>query len=156
MIIRRAETKDIPKVMNLLSQVLELHAEIRPDIFISGATKYTEKELSEIFEDDMKPVYVAADNNDEVTGYAFCIIKEPVKSNNLVPRKYIFIDDLCVDKAARGQGAGRRLFEFVKEEAEKLSCCGVMLNVWEGNDNALRFYEKMGMRTRAIFLEFKF
>lgn len=42
MLIRRAEEKDIPKVIELLNQVLELHAVIRPDIFISGTTKYTE------------------------------------------------------------------------------------------------------------------
>lgn len=39
--IRRAEEKDIKKVMDLLSQVLEIHAKIRPDVFVSGTTKYT-------------------------------------------------------------------------------------------------------------------
>ena len=151
--IRRAEEKDISKVLELLDQVLELHAKIRPDIFIPGTTKYTEKELIEIFKDDTKPVYVAADENDEVMGYAFCVIKEPVKSNNLVPNRYMFIDDLCVDKDARGQKVGQKLFEFVKEEAKKLDCYEVILNVWEGNDNAIKFYEKMGMKNRAMLME---
>ena len=61
MLIRRAEEKDIPKVIELLNQVLELHAVIRPDIFISGTTKYTEAELIAIFKDNAKPVYVAVD-----------------------------------------------------------------------------------------------
>ena len=39
--IRRAEEKDIKKVMDLLSQVLEIHAKIRPDIFVSGKTRGT-------------------------------------------------------------------------------------------------------------------
>ena len=39
--VRRAEIKDIDKVSMLLSEVLELHAKLRPDIFISGTTKYT-------------------------------------------------------------------------------------------------------------------
>lgn len=151
--IRRAEEKDISKVLELLDQVLELHAKIRPDIFIPGTTKYTEKELIEIFKDDTKPVYVAADENDEVMSYAFCVIKEPVKSNNLVPNRYMFIDDLCVDKDARGQKVGQKLFEFVKEEAKKLDCYEVILNVWEGNDNAIKFYEKMGMKNRAMLME---
>ena len=38
--IRRAETRDIDKVSVLLNEVLELHARLRPDIFISGTTKY--------------------------------------------------------------------------------------------------------------------
>ena len=32
--IRKAEENDIPRIMELLGQVLEIHAGIRPDIFI--------------------------------------------------------------------------------------------------------------------------
>ena len=32
--IRRAEEKDIPRIIELLKQVLQIHADIRPDIFI--------------------------------------------------------------------------------------------------------------------------
>ena len=32
--IRKAEKKDIPRILALLGQVLQIHAEIRPDIFI--------------------------------------------------------------------------------------------------------------------------
>lgn len=39
--IRRAQVKDVPAIMKLLSQVLEIHASICPDIFIPGTTKYT-------------------------------------------------------------------------------------------------------------------
>jgi hypothetical protein len=46
---RRAQVKDIPAIMKLLSQVLEIHASIRPDIFIPGTTKYTVEELTSSF-----------------------------------------------------------------------------------------------------------
>ena len=32
--IRRAQEKDIPRLIELLEQVLQIHADIRPDIFI--------------------------------------------------------------------------------------------------------------------------
>lgn len=57
--IRRANEKDIPRLIELLEQVLQIHADIRPDIFIPGTTKYTEDELKEMLKDDTKPVYVA-------------------------------------------------------------------------------------------------
>ena len=41
MIIRKAKEKDIPRILELLEQVLQIHADIRPDIFIPGTTKYT-------------------------------------------------------------------------------------------------------------------
>ena len=41
MMIRDAKEKDIPRILELLKQVLQIHADIRPDIFIPGTTKYT-------------------------------------------------------------------------------------------------------------------
>lgn len=152
--IRRAQEKDIKKVNNLLSQVLEIHAGIRPDIFISGTTKYTNQELLDIFQDDNRPVYVAVDKNDEVIGYAFCVWKEQSSSNNMIPFSSLFIDDLCVDSRVRGMHIGQKLFEYVRKEAERLGCYEVTLNVWEGNDSARLFYEKMGMKPKETQMEY--
>lgn len=67
--IRKAEEKDIPRFSALLGQVLQIHAEIRPDIFISGTTKYTVGQLAELLKQEDKPIYVAVDE-DDVQGYA--------------------------------------------------------------------------------------
>ena len=48
MMIRKAEEREIPRIMELLGQVLQIHADIRPDIFIPGTTKYTADELNRI------------------------------------------------------------------------------------------------------------
>ncbi len=154
MVIRRAAEKDIPGLKDLLGQVLELHASIRPDIFIPNTTKYTDNELAEMVKNDRNPIYAAVDEDDRVIGYAFCELREQPFSNNMIPFTSLFIDDLCVDESARGMQIGRQLFEFVKEEAKKLGCYEVTLNVWEGNDSARRFYEKMGMRVKESMMEF--
>ena len=135
MLIRKAEEKDIPRILELLGQVLQIHADIRPDIFIPGTTKYTTDELTELLKNEEKPVYVAADEADVCVGYAFCQLKEQPFSNNMVPFKSIFIDDLCV-------------------EAKQLGCYEVTLNVWAGNTSAEKFYEKMGMRTKERQMEY--
>ncbi|MDO5767721.1 MAG: GNAT family N-acetyltransferase [Spirochaetales bacterium] len=154
MTIRRANEKDIPRIIDLLGQVLEIHAEIRPDIFIPGTTKYTDAELSEMLKDDLKPIYVAADENDTCVGYAFCQLREQPFSNNMVQFKSLFIDDLCVDKNTRGHHIGEKLFEHVKNEAKRLGCYEVTLNVWAGNTSAEKFYEKMGLKTKERQLEY--
>jgi len=74
--IRKAEEKDIPRLLALLGQVLQIHAEIRPDIFISGTTKYTVGQLAELLKQEDKPIYVAVDEDDVCMGYAFCQLKE--------------------------------------------------------------------------------
>ncbi len=154
MVIRRAEEKDIPKIKELLSQVLELHASIRPDIFVPGTTKYTDEELAGMVKNDRNPIYVAVDDKDGVIGYVFCELRQQPFSNNMIPFNSLFIDDLCVDESARGMQIGRQLFEHVKNEAKKLGCYEVTLNVWEGNDSARRFYDKMGMRVKESMMEF--
>ena len=154
MIIRKAEEKDIPRIIELLGQVLQIHADIRPDIFIPGTTKYTADELTELLKNEKNPIYVAANEADICVGYAFCQLQEQPFSNNMVPFKSLFIDDLCVDQQARGQHIGERLFEHVKNEAKQKGCYEVTLNVWTGNISAEKFYEKMGMKTKEKQMEY--
>ena len=141
MLIRKAEEKDIPRILELLGQVLQIHADIRPDIFIPGTTKYTTDELTELLKNEEKPVYVAADEADVCVGYAFCQLQEQPFSNNMV-------------QETRGQHIGESLFEYVKKEAKQLGCYEVTLNVWAGNTSAEKFYEKMGMRTKERQMEY--
>ncbi len=152
--IRKANTKDIPHIKELLQQVLEIHANIRPDIFIPGTTKYTEKELEDILSDENRPIYVATSEEDTCIGYAFCILKNQPFSSNMVPFKSLFVDDLCVDQNTRGQHIGEKLIDHVKEEAKKMGCYEVTLNVWAGNTSAEKFYEKMGFQTKERQLEY--
>lgn len=151
--IRRAAEKDIDRINELLGQVLEIHAGIRPDIFIPGTTKYTNAELEEMMKDDDKPIYVAVDDEDYVMGYAFCQIRKQPFSNNMIQFDTMFIDDLCVDAELRGRHVGEALFVFVKEEARRRSCYDVTLNVWEGNNSARHFYDKMGLKVKESQLE---
>ena len=146
MTIRKAEEKDITRIIELLGQVLQIHADIRPDIFIPGTTKYTVEELTELLKNKEKPIYVAVNEADICVGYAFCQLQKQPFSNNMVQFKTLFIDDLCVDRQARG--------EHVKEEARKMNCYEVTLNVWSGNTSAEKFYEKMGMKTKERQMEY--
>ena len=151
--IRRAEDKDIDKILDLLSQVCDIHAKIRPDIFILGGTKYSRQDLHEIIIDDDRPVFIAADDADICRGYCFCVYKEAEVSKCIKPNSQIYIDDLCVDESARGQHVGQQLFAYVKEYAKHRGCYEVTLNVWEGNDKARAFYEKMGMTPKETMME---
>lgn len=153
MIIRRAEVKDTDRLIDLLKEVMDIHAKLRPDIFISGTTKYNEDELKDIIEDDTTPVFVA-EKDGIVSGYAFCQLKEQSYSDNNVSIKTLYIDDLCVDSESRGEHIGQSLFEFVKKEAKSLGCYDITLNVWTGNEKAEAFYEKMGMSTKKRELEY--
>ena len=154
MMIRRAEPRDLATVDRLLSQVLAIHAEIRPDLFIPGTRKYTDSELLTIFADERSPVFVAEDA-DGVQGYCFCQLQERRGLNNMPDGRELYIDDLCVDEAARGRQVGRQLYDYVCAYAKNLGCGAITLNVWEGNSAARAFYERMGMTVRKTVMETK-
>ena len=65
----------------------------------------------------------------------------------------LYIDDLCVDETKRGLHVGKKLYEYLLDYARKSGCYDVTLNVWEGNDSARGFYEKMGMFVKETQME---
>ena len=153
MLIRRAETADIPDILRLLVQVCDVHAEIRPDIFKWGGVKYTEAEISQILSDANRPIWCAVEDG-KFLGYCFCQWKVYRDSTVFTDRKELYIDDLCVDETARGQGVATALFRYVTDIAKTEGMDFVSLNVWHGN-SALYFYEKMGMTPRKTILELR-
>ncbi len=149
--IRRAQEQDISRVLELLGQVNLVHHIIRPDLFNIG-TKYTRGELSELFRDDSRPVFVLEEDG-VIEGYIFTWFIDHSGDNIQTPVKELYIDDLCVDEKFRGQHVAARLFEYVKEYAAQAGCHNVTLHVWEGNDGAMAFYKAMGMKTQKTKLE---
>lgn len=140
-------------VNKLLGEVLEIHAKIRPDIFISGTKKYTDEELDAIFVNPDTPVFVAADETGQVQGYCFCEMQEKKGLNNIHDMKTLYIDDLCVDEGARGMHVGKKLYDYVIEYARQQGCHNVTLHVWEGNDSARAFYDHMGFGIQKTLME---
>lgn len=151
--IRPAREGDIPALIGLLEQVLNIHHEGRPDIFRGHTKKYNEDELRKILQNENTPVFVA--DGGEVLGYAFCILQEKKNDSLFQDRKNLYIDDLCVDEGCRSQGIGKALFAYVKDYADSIGCHSVTLNVWAFNESALKFYASCGMEPQRIVMELK-
>ena len=64
--IRRAQEKDLDGMNRLLCQVLALHHEGRPDLFKKDNKKYTDEQLKELVRDDLRPIFVAVDDEEYV------------------------------------------------------------------------------------------
>ena len=149
--IRKANKEDIQRIIELLHQVNMVHHVLRPDLFKPYTTKYNASELESMLEDESKPIFVYDDGM--VLGYAFCQITE-VRNNQLLEDiKTLYIDDICVDEAARGRHVGKSLYEYVHDYAKSIGCNNITLNVWEGNEPALLFYRNMGMQVQKTTME---
>ena len=152
MTIRFAQTSDIPGMIALLKQVGQVHHEIRPDLFRSGAQKYDKTALEALLRDSSRPILIG-ELEGKVAGYAFCILQETAGDPVLCDRKVLYIDDLCVEENLRGKGIATALYNRVLEFAKELGCHSVTLNVWCGNDSAMAFYEKCGLKPQKIGME---
>ena len=150
--IRLANNTDIPGMIELLKQVGEVHHRIRPDLFRSGAQKYSEADLAQLLQDETRPIFVGIEDG-QMLGYCFCMIEEVKDNPVLCDVMSLYIDDLCVDENIRGKHVGSRLYDYVCGYAKSIGCKSVTLNVWCGNDSAMRFYESRGMKPRKIYME---
>lgn len=151
--IRRAQEKDMDGINNLLCQVLTIHHEGRPDLFKGHTKKYTDGELRALIHDDIRPIFVGVDAEENVLGYAFCVLQQHVGDNILTDIRTLYIDDLCVDENRRGQHIGKNIYEYVLNFAKEQGCYNVTLNVWACNEAARRFYESCGLVPQKIGLE---
>ena len=152
--IRLATPADIPGMIRLLYQVGDVHHQIRPDIFRSGALKYDAPALETLLQDANRPIFAAVEG-DVLLGYCFCVLKDYRGSGVQTDRVEVYVDDLCVEAHCRGQGVATALYRHVTAWAKEIGCAFVSLNVWCGNDSAMAFYEKMGMTPRHIMMEMK-
>jgi ribosomal protein S18 acetylase RimI-like enzyme len=150
--IRLANNTDIPGMIRLLQQVGQVHHDIRPDLFRDGAQKYSEEDLAELLMDKTRPIFVGVEEGC-MLGYCFCVIEEVKDNPVLRDVKSLYIDDLCVDETIRGKHVGSKLYDHVCHYAREIGCGSVTLNVWCGNDSAMRFYESRGMKPRKIYME---
>lgn len=151
--IRKAMHSDIIGIQALLRQVAEIHHKGRPDLFKAGTSKYTFSELERIIENADTPVFVAVEGDGTVVGHAFCMFKNSGDTAVLYDRRTLYIDDICVDEAHRGNRIGTELCNAVLSLAKQSGCYNVTLNVWALNDAASAFYKGFGFEVQKTTME---
>lgn len=150
--VRPAREGDIPAILDLLVQVNMVHHGIRPDLFRGHAVKFSAGDLALLLQDPTSPVFLAEDESGVVLGHCFCQLQQrtdPIFTDV----RTLYIDDICVDEAARGTGVGRTLYDHAINYARQSGCYNVTLNVWVGNEAALAFYRHQGMSVQRMTME---
>lgn len=150
--IRFAQAKDVTGILALLKQVGQVHHEGRPDIFRKGAQKYGASQVLAMLNSSKTPIFVAVEG-EKVIGYGFCQVKTYENDPVIADHTEIYIDDLCVDAALRGKRIGRQIFDEICRYAKMRKANSITLNVWCCNENAMAFYEKLGLKPQKIGME---
>ena len=62
------------------------------------------------------------------------------------PEPFVYVDDISVEPALRGQGIGQRLLDLAEEYAAERGIAQLRLHVEDSNAGARRLYERNGYR----------
>jgi GNAT superfamily N-acetyltransferase len=66
--------------------------------------------------------------------------------------KRLYLEDLIVTESMRGSGLGKMLLNATIAEARATQCTGVMWQVLDWNEPAIKFYESYGARLDAEWI----
>ncbi len=151
--VRLATENDLVRVNELRAQVSELHAAARPDFFHPGFPQNLSDFIYEIFSAEDRHILVC-ERDATIVGYA-CVADVEVPAKPHKPgRRFLEVDEFGVDQACHREGVGRMLFEGIREFAKSCGYTRIELNMWEFNENALKFYEAIGFKTYRRYMEY--
>lgn len=110
------------------------------------AVQATEDSLTAtLFGDNPQVFAFIADLDGEPVGLALWFLTYSTWTG----RPSLYLEDLFVDEAARGQGIALALFRRLAREAKARDCARIDWAVLDWNVNAMSFYERLGGRRQT-------
>jgi len=129
--IRRAVKEDCVSMLALIHELAVF--ERAPEEVTVTIGHFTESGFG------TSPVWWAfvAEENNTIIGFALYYIRYSTWKG-----QRLYLEDFIVTEAARGKGVGTLLFDRIIEEAKEKHLNGVVLQVLDWNEPAIRFYKK--------------
>lgn len=134
-IIRKGVREDIPRVYELVVELAIFEKE--PEQVTNTVEKMCEDGfgINPIFE------FLVAEFNNEIVGMSLCYYRYSTWKG-----KRLYLEDLIVTEEMRGKGLGKSLLTETIAMAKASNCTGLMWQVLDWNEPAIKFYEKFGVR----------
>lgn len=151
MTLEKATIADREAVETLAREVHSLHVAWRPDIYEMPRELYPQERFRQGLE--AGSLYVARREN-QVVGYVTIKIRD-YDWAGMVPRRVLFLDELCVAQDHRRQGIGRAMMAALRELARAEGCTGMQLGVYPQNREAVAFYEACGFALQSVTMSTK-
>ncbi len=152
--VRFAKEEDLVRVNELRRMVNDLHCEGKAEVFRDGWCKELEEHVFTMWSGADKDI-VVAERDGEICGYACVNYIHRPQTPYMWERNFYEINEFGVDEKFRRQGVATELFAFLKEDAVKKGFEKIDLNVWEFNQEAIKFYESIGMKVYRRYMEMK-
>jgi len=143
-LIREAKEQDYKGNLQLYDEIALLHARALPQIFIKADMPFWNKEyISGIIESDNSVIFIAESDN-TIIGLIEVEIRESPDIPIMVKRRYAYVDTIVVAETFRHTGIGKDLMRQVEKWALEKDISQIEFNVWDFNQNAMGFFNKLG------------
>jgi len=144
--IRQALPSDFDQVGRIFAEDNQFHTALLPEQFRIAKPIITHEWFDEILANPHKALLVAVHNH-EIDGALLITIKTNPDDPIFQARRYAYIVEVAVAERHRGQGIGQSLMKEAQSWAVEQGVTDIELNVWELNQPAIAFYEKLGYTT---------
>ena len=145
--IRQATLDDAKIVAQLNTHVQGVHRDALPEIFKPVAIDDEFIALyAELIRKEDSRIFIAEDNGQAI-GYINALVHHRPENPFSYERHYILVDAMSVNPDYYGTGVADMLMQSVKDFAIEQGMQKVVLDVWDFNGRAKRFYEKQGFTT---------
>ena len=147
--IRKAGLDELPRIADLKRQIHDVHVNGRPDLF----TPYSSLDAFADHSAAKGCSLLLAEQADEVVGYVMLQFVHRPASPYMKDRKFVHVEEFCVDENHQRMGIGMKLMEALKAMACEQGYPRIELDVWDFNQGARQFYEAAGMKPFRTFME---
>lgn len=145
--VRKATANDYNSLCELFDEIDALHRDNLPHIFQKPGGAAREKDYySGLIADENVGLFVA-ETGGKLVGFVHAIVRETPDIPVFVPRRYAIVDGIVVKSGFQNRGIGSMLMDKMQEWAIAKGATSIELNVYEFNETAISFYEKLGYRT---------
>jgi GNAT superfamily N-acetyltransferase len=134
-----ATRKDLPSILRLLTELAES----------LGKADEMKASISELerYGFGAQPLFEAVVAFDGAVAVGLAVFFSEYSTWRGTPG--VYIQDLYVTREYRGDGLGRELISAVRQRARSWGSSYVKLTVYDGNEQALDFYRRLGFELRA-------
>jgi ribosomal protein S18 acetylase RimI-like enzyme len=148
MIVRKAKPEDFKKIQKLNKALFDQDFQFDKTLETNWPFAEGVKYLKESIESD-RSITVVAEEAGSVVGYMIAAIQK-TPSYLKQDIKIVELENTLIEAGFRGQGTGQKMFEMVENWAKEKDANLMTVETSAVNENAQKFYEKMGLRQEEI------
>src|SRR5688572_24686090 len=145
--VRKATADDYNSLCELFDEIDALHRDKLPHIFQKPSGAAREQDYYSGLIADENVALLVAEVGEKLIGFVHAIVRETPAMPVFVPRRYAIVDSIVVKSGFQNHGIGKILMDKMQEWAIAKGATSIELHVYEFNETAISFYERLGYQT---------